>query len=688
MNNEDENVQHPSLLAGWCVAGIGADVARNITELSLEGALDLPTLTTVSLVLAGTLRHVRTLKLNTSPCGAGGFRNFYALHSALRGAFPALQELCLPGMACLRGLEAFAGSSLHTVRILTCYPGLLRHSHVRSLLRLSQLRRIDLAGAGRAIADWHNDVWDDADDADDADVDADAEDDAEDDADADVPVGAVEDLALGDATLLESLRELSEEEMQEKWAVRRLLASAPLALKSLLLPANGFEVHFVGGRITRAVTSEWVDYYQGGLHHLAAAILPRLEATGQRLPLLKVEVVVEGPAEVISLLQPQTAFARLLSKCDRVELGRLMLSVDGEAAAPMAAAALQGLARAMGGGLPEELVVCGSSWSCTLQMRRRCQRAEGGDGGRVAAADGRGCSDGHGPGGAATAAGAAATELTAEQVLERAAAKGWAAASAQGTASMAEAALDAYVAAAGGADSQERTSLYKDLELVDVLLRGPFVRQLTCGSEAGGGAPLLTNWLRSLVAAGPPPPPPPPPLDAAAAAPRVGMCACSFAPCGSGSAMAVVMCDCPLTALQLHRAAAAAACKTPGCLEVSAVEADCCGGEDCCWSSAIDGVIQELWDDHLRSVTQPTEGAARAAAAGTAAGTGAEVDGPAGEPERVQGGGPGDAAAGGGGGGGGGGGDDGLQVLMRLLQLVEQAHAAVVRVELDRGGGP
>ncbi|KAG2423382.1 hypothetical protein HXX76_015348 [Chlamydomonas incerta] len=424
--DDDDDIQHPSLLAAWFVAGMGANVARNITELSLDGPLDLPTLTTVALVLAGTMRHVHTLKLNTDPCGAGGFRNFFALYSALRGAFPALQELCLPAMACLRGLEAFAGSALHTVHVMWGSPGRLRPGHVRSLLQLPQ-------------------VWTTI------------------DAYEGIPAAGVEGLALGDATLLnKALRERGEVAVQELWALRQLLTTPPPALESLRLPGHLNEVNFMGGRITRAGASGFASQHRS-LRFAAAALLPRLEATGQRLPLFKVECLMESPAGAISLLQPHTTLARLMAnKCDRVELGRLALRVGRasvrlgtEAAAPTAAA-LQAVARAMGGGLPDRLVVRGPSWDCTLQMRPRCQRGRGG-GDRVAAADGRGGGDGRGTDGAATAAPATRMELTAEQVLERAVDKMWAAASVQGAASMAEAVMHDYLAAG---DAQERNSLY------------------------------------------------------------------------------------------------------------------------------------------------------------------------------------------------------------------------------------
>ncbi|KAG2428676.1 hypothetical protein HXX76_011381 [Chlamydomonas incerta] len=324
---------------------------------------------------------------------------------------------------------------------------------------------------------------------------------------------------------------------------------------------------------------------------------------------MQVHYLGDDPADVVSLLQPHTAFTRLLAKCDRMELRQLDLRIDpasvrlgAETAA--VAAALQAVASAMGGGLPDQLRVRGSSWDwdCTLQVRPRCQQRRGEDGGGVGAADGRGASVD--TDGAATAAPAALMELTAEQVLEQAADKIWAAASGQGAADC-------------------------DMRFKSVLLRGPFVWQLTCAPGAGGGARLLTDWLGSLVAAGPPLPPG---LDVAAGAAGVKVRNCSFAASGSGTALAVVTCDCPFAALQLHRAAtAAAARKTPGCLQVSAARA----GDTDRWSSASAEVIRELWDDHLSSGPQPAADVAHAAAAGTVAGA--------------------DGTTGGGGGGGGGG---------------------------------
>ncbi|KAG2423619.1 hypothetical protein HXX76_015137 [Chlamydomonas incerta] len=573
----DDDIPHPSLLAGWLVAGVGADVARNISMLSLAGALDLPTLTSVSLVLAGTLRHVHTLQLNTICCGSGGFGNLDPLHSALRGAFPALQELCLPAVACLRGLEAFAGSALHTVRVMRDSPGCLRLSHVRSLLQLSRLRHLDLAGEGweaRWVDDGGDqDAWEDL-DTDDEDKDDDAEE--------GVQAGTDEELALGDATLLKTLRGLDEKWVQELWALRRLLASAPPTLESLRLRGHLDEINFEGGRITRVATSKY--YYQpDGLRRAAAALLPRLEATGQRLVLLQVEQVLDAPPGVISLLQPHSAFVRLLAKCDRVELGRLRLDVGsvqlGAETAAAAAAALQAVATAMGGELPDELQVWASDWDWTLQMRPRCQRGGGGDSG--AAADGRGGSCGRGTGGAATAAPAAVIELTAEQVLERA------------------------------ADKIHSRS-----------------------SRAGGQ------------------------MAAAAVATR----------------------------FQLYRAAAAAAREAPCGLQVSAARVSQFTD---CWRHAIAQAIRELWHDHLSSAPQPAAAASIAAAGaggpadgGDGAGGGPAKTNAAGavwEPERA----PRRQPAGDAAGGVDGGDNDDLQVLMRLLPLLEQAHAAVMHVKLD-----
>ncbi|KAG2423568.1 hypothetical protein HXX76_015208 [Chlamydomonas incerta] len=663
----DDDIQHPSLLAAWCVAGMGADAARSISVLSLEGALDLPTLVAASLVLAGTLQHVHTLKLNTRPCGAGGFHNLDAVHSALRGAFPALQELCLPAKACLRGLEAFAGSALHTVRVMANSPGRLRRAHVRSVLRLSQLRHLDLRGAGWD-AEWGDEP--DPDDDDDGiweDLDAEADGDGGEDGDEDGPA-AVEELARWDATLVDSARELREQDVQELLVQQWLLFSAPPALESLQLTWLLQMVNFEGGRITSALME--FGYRQDLLRFAAATLLPRLEATGQRLPLLEVRgrwVAVARRALAAA------AFTRLLAKCDRVELGLLKLLVGSVShAGTEAAAALQAVARAMVGGLPEQLEVSGPKWDCmlcTLQVRPRCRHA------LAAAGGGRGGEgEGRGGGGAATAAQPAAVMAltTAEQVLGGGGGQDLGVGVGAGRGVDGGGSGGSLCCSRGGGGLAGATvPLFSQLEQLGVLLRGPFVSQLARGPGAdgggGGSARLLTDWLCSLVAAGPLPPAAAvqgSEWDAAAgAAAEVGMRGCSFAPCGSGDAMAVVACGCPFAALQLHRAAAAAAREAPGCLQVSAARAAWDKGKATdCWHSAIG-----------EQPAAATAVAAAGTAGGTAGGPAAGADGPAaggggggpaqtivfgagGAPGRALGGEAGDAAPGDGGAGSGGGG--------------------------------
>ena len=263
-------IQHPALLASLCVAGVSADVARNITELRLKLPLDLPSLVTVAVVLAGTLRHVRILALGTQPCGIGryGFYNMHALHTRLRAAFPALEGLNLPARPCLRDLEAFAGSSLHTVRVMADSPGILRMSHVRSLVQLPQLRQLDLDGEDWGT-EWGGDdyIWDDEDDH------------VGYDKAANSPAGA----ALRDASDDEAFHGMFDEDVEELLTVRRLLVSPPPALERLRWPGRAWlEVGFTGGRIT------CVDLHEDDLHHAALVLLPVLAATGRRLPLLKV----------------------------------------------------------------------------------------------------------------------------------------------------------------------------------------------------------------------------------------------------------------------------------------------------------------------------------------------------------------------------------------------------------------
>ena len=272
LDADEDVIQHPALLASLCVAGVGADVAHNIAELRLKGALELPSLVTVALMLAGTLRHVRILALDNRPYGMGSLdsNKLHALHTTLHGAFPALEELILPARACLRGLEAFAGSRLHTVRVMADSPGSLRMSHVRSLVQLPQLRQLDLDGEDW-IADWSSDSDDE-------------EEEADEDED-DCPACAAY-LHLGDASDEETFRDMNDQEVGELWALRRLLVSPPPALERLRWPQwPQQEVGFAGGRITCV---ELRGHCAADLHRGAAVLLPVLAATGRRLPLLKV----------------------------------------------------------------------------------------------------------------------------------------------------------------------------------------------------------------------------------------------------------------------------------------------------------------------------------------------------------------------------------------------------------------
>ena len=236
--------------------------------------------------------------------------------------------------------------------------------------------------------------------------------------------------------------------------------------------------------------------------------------------------------------------------------------------AEAAATALQAVVRAVGG-LPEELRFGGYGRPARLELQTRPRYSAGAGGDRQAA------------GSAATpATPAAVAEVTAQQVLERAAARMWDTAEAEAAAAMAraEAAEAAYVAENSWHRREELARMY-------ILLRGPFVWQRTCGPDgaaSGGGAARLKEWLESLVARSPPPATASvagatPGIQAriAAEAPgEVKVRRCSFAACGSGSAMALAECGDPIAALQLYRAAvAAAAGEAPGCLQVSVCKA-------------------------------------------------------------------------------------------------------------------
>ncbi|KAG2434559.1 hypothetical protein HYH02_012225 [Chlamydomonas schloesseri] len=595
--DEEDAVRHPALLAPWCVAGVGAEVARNITTLRLSIDVDLPTLTTAVLALAGTLRHVRRLELDSCD-GAGGFTQFYNMHNSLRNAFPALEELNLPALACLRGLEAFTGSALHTVRVMAGSPGHLRMAHVRSLVQLQQLRHLDLAGAGWDVV-WygHDEAWDE-----------------DEDNHEDGGAGDAGELPPGDEGDEETLGELEEEGRNQLWALRRLLASAPPALESLRLPDGLQDVRLSGGRIT-SVETEVGDGTIAAGNSVAAALLPQLTSMDQRLPLLKIAAMGDRAAEITQLLQPHTPFARLLARTDRVELGELGLSTYGCAQpAAEAAAALQAAVRAARA-LPSRLRVYGSGWSIGLQVASRRAGSEAGSSSsssalQISAAAPHGC-----PGQQALPP---VAEATAVHVLAAATGRAWeAAVAAEGLAAQAEAAMARYARAV--APHQEVPwHLSGLLQPLDVLLRGPLVWQLTCGPAGGGGGAgggsggggqqhlhllLLREWLVRLIQQEPQPARLPSWLRPGAAA--AGLAHCSLAPCGgpgspshSSSAVVRVSCTDAIAALQLYRAAVKVAGQTPGLLLVAATRTS---AEP--WSRDVEQVIRKLWDGHLASAS-------------------------------------------------------------------------------------
>ncbi len=97
--------------------------------------------------------------------------------------------------------------------------------------------------------------------------------------------GAAEELPPGDEGDEETLRGLGERQLEQLWALRRLLVSAPPALESLRLPLGLREVSLAGGRVT-CVDMDPDEASE--IPFTAAALLPWLASTGQRLPLLKV----------------------------------------------------------------------------------------------------------------------------------------------------------------------------------------------------------------------------------------------------------------------------------------------------------------------------------------------------------------------------------------------------------------
>ncbi|KAG2436213.1 hypothetical protein HXX76_006525 [Chlamydomonas incerta] len=534
-----------SFVLTLAAAGLGVDaaVAASVRSLDVSSSCGFPTLCACASVLGGRLPNVTSLDLDLA--GDGDWRQGDAsvarlAYTALRAALPKLESLRLPCTPGLLGLEAFAGSGLTSVQSSDgCGEhanGVLERGHVRGLAKLTQLRHLRLCLC-KSEADHHD--WQAGGGA------------GVDDGDA-PPPAADED----DAATLAGLAPCYREQLL---SLRLLLCTAPAALETLEIlkfemqggPQGGPQ----GGRLSSelvfrftptaaagrsAVAAVEVHEVEGAasLNYLAAAVLPRLAATGQRrLPLLRlghIKVYPRGLAQMLS--QPQRPFVRLAAMCDRLELGTLtLLGAPASASPPPVADALAAVRDVVQlfGWPSQQLCVWLHPWAFRLSMRGAWDGAADGGGGSsasggVAAA----------PASASASASSPALSLatvTAEQLLRATAAR------------LCMAATE--VGAAGSDDLQTGRDEYQRWVLL--LLQGPLVKQLACGRS---GHAMLRAWLTD-VAAG---------LDdGSLTAGAAKIASSAFVPT---EALALAQCSEPKHAPLLARAVVAAGRLAPGSL--------------------------------------------------------------------------------------------------------------------------
>ncbi|PNW80028.1 hypothetical protein CHLRE_08g374900v5 [Chlamydomonas reinhardtii] len=571
----EENQQPQPLLAALCFSGLEPAAAAGITHLRLTSSeLQLRALAGHAIAVAGWLRNVRELELNSAIPYEDGPADNRAVYIALRAALPRLEALVLPSVGFLPGLEAFAGSGLTALRVTDNWSNAesLRMQHVRSLQQLTQISRLDISDLSGSIS---------------------IECDVGQAAEAAALPGCEDDQA--------TMAGLCKADVEQLHSLRRLLIAPPPGLALLKLGsltvdrslprqpdagnswASGTVFKFEGGG--GLVSVEVHDVHGAdSLNYLAAALLPGLllAPPGQRrLPLLRLVNLNDTAGRLREHLQPQRPLARLLALPERVELRMLGFQDDWHTDPDATAATVRAVTWSFG--WPGALYLHGPhNLDFGLRFGTDCDTRRG--------SSGSGC-DRHGAGGGVAAQlSAEAASALGDAVLHSAADRLWQGAAADGGPALVAAAAQGAVggrragarkgAAAGtgaAAVAGEAPSCWHGVEAV-LLLRGPLVtQQLSAGV---GGAAGLKSWLDGLlletkkgkqlraargararadaagsVAA----------VPAATAPGGSSGCACSVA---SAAGFALVQCDAPW---RLVAALTAAGALVPGRLEASAL---------------------------------------------------------------------------------------------------------------------
>ncbi|KAG2432496.1 hypothetical protein HXX76_008841 [Chlamydomonas incerta] len=611
----------PPLLSTLCVSGVGADVGAGIHTLRLDASVwGLPSLVNCAVAMSGRLPNVRELQLDCWRSAEGDVGSPRAVYTALAVALPRLERLTLPFTSWLPGCEALNGSGITSLG-LDMARGPLFVEDSRALTQIRQLTHIELnlqqwpqqwsPESARPLSLWFN------------------QDDEE-----DFPTDE------SDALMVAALHP---EHAEQLGALRWLLVHAPRTLHSIRIrylqgllrpraPAGDggaaedeasapqidirdVVVLFEGGAVAAVEVGRAECEEAGatamGLDFLAAALLPRLAATGQRqLPLLKfhfIEEYLQHLAECV--VSPRRPFARLLRMCERKDIGTLRLAdLPSISTAASPAGALQSVVQHLGA--PDYLQSGGGrKWLFRLQLSPGPSGDAAAAGGTSGGAGGAGGGDGTVP---AAGAGDTVPVATAEWALSRAAHLLWGAA----TGERGAAAVAAAYELARRARPEEHDSLCRyALQGHFVVLRGPLIQQMLL---SGNGTKLLHAWLSGVLnisvrpggasaaePAGSVPVAPGPGLAAAgpeAAAEEELLCgAMAVVP---AAATAVVGCWTAAEAQRLARAAAAAGGVAAGSLEARAMRmTHKCQlmPELSPLNSVIGMALQEVWDSRARN---------------------------------------------------------------------------------------